>query len=589
MSYFLDHPTGVSPLAWRRRLSCLSTRHASVPWPIRKQHERFMPLQTLTSANASDRSANEETTGRRKKVVVVGGGVGGLVCAGLLAKQGGYEVVLLEKNDVVGGRMQSEYINDWRFDSGPSLLLFPEIYKETLSALGVDMSSLRFEQVLPAAYRVFFSDGDSIDLLNNVDDMKKQLEAKENGAAKGYDMFLAMSKNHLEVGMPYFIERDFTELSDAKGLFDLIPKARVLNPWYLLGPFDLVLRSFFKNDNIRAALTFQTLYVGLTPYNSPGVFSLLPGTEIIDGVYYPVGGFQTIRDAIRDAVERLGVDIRTNTEVDAIYVKHDEDHGGMSVSSIAILNGEECMDVDILVSNRDVAASYNIIREESRDMLRSVNKYAFEKATQIESYDYSCGIISFQWCLNQRVDTLLHHNVFISNRPRKAWKPARSAREVEAYPNFYVHMPSKTDPTASPGGASESMMILLPVANLQQVDVSSSSYHDIIETGRASVLRYLEKVTGIADFESLIVHEKITDPNQWMAKYGLTHGAAFGLSHGLNQLSIFRPPMKDTSISNLYFTGASTRPGNGVPLCMIGARLAAERIIKDSHSGITCP
>jgi phytoene desaturase (3,4-didehydrolycopene-forming) len=510
----------------------------------------------------------------KKHVAVVGGGVGGLVCAGLLAKDERYQVVLLEKNDTVGGRMQSEYIDGWRFDSGPSLLLFPNIYKETLASLGVD--NIEMEQVLPAAYRVFFTDGDSIDLLHDTDDMRAQLELREPGAARGYDKFLEMSKNHLEVGMPYFIERDFTEFSDAKGLFDLIPKASVLNPFYLLGPYDLVLKQFFKSPKIRAAFTFQTLYVGLNPFNSPGVFSLLAGTEIIDGVYYPTGGFEKIRDSLKDAVERLGVEIRTGIEVQAIHVA--QGVAGNSLATGITTNSGEHIDADIVVSNRDVAASYQII-DSKTDFLA---KYASEKVSQLESYDYSCGIISFQWCLNKKVDALLHHNVFISNNARKAWRPARNAREIEEFPNFYVHMPSKTDSTASPGPDSESLMILLPVANLQQID--ESSYDDLIQVGRVSVLRYLEKATGITNFESLIVHEKIIDPPQWRDMYGLTHGAAFGLSHGLNQLSIFRPPIKDAMVSNLYFTGASTRPGNGVPLCMIGARLAAERIIKDSST-----
>lgn len=515
-----------------------------------------------------------------KKVVVVGGGVGGLVCAGLLAKEKGYDVLLLEKNGSVGGRMQSEYIHGWRFDSGPSLLLFPNIYKETLAALGAE--TVQMEQVLPAAYRVFFNDGDFIDLLHNIDDMKDQLELREPGAGRGYEKFLEMSKNHLRVGMPYFIERDFTELSDAKGLFDLIPKASVLNPWYLLGPFDLVLRQFFKSPKIRAAFTFQTLYVGLQPSTAPGVFSLLPGTEIVDGVYYPIGGFEKIRDTMRHAVERLGVDIRTNVEVDTICVEEGHGGGNTMATGVTMVNGEH-VDADIVVTNRDVAESYRIIGAAMNATLPdSIHNYASEKATQLESYEYSCGIVSFQWCLNKKVDRLLHHNVFISNNPQKAWRPARNSQEVEAYPNFYVHMPSKTDSTASPGPTSESLMILLPVANLQQVDKSSASYKDIIETGRASVLRYLEKVTGIVNFESIIVHEKIIDPNEWKERYGLTHGAAFGLSHGLNQLSIFRPPIKDAFISNLYFTGASTRPGNGVPLCMIGARLTAERILKET-------
>ena len=523
--------------------------------------------------------------GKRKKVVVVGGGVGGLVTAGRLVKQGCFEsVTLLEKNAVIGGRMQSETIAGYRFDTGPSLLLFPNTYRETFDALDVDQESLELVEVSPAAYRVFFPDGDKIDLLHNVEDMMQQIESIEVGAGKGYAEFLKMAKKHLDLGMPYFIERDFTALSDAKGLLDLLPQATSINPWHLLGPYDLVLKQFFKSWKLRAAFTFQCLYVGLSPYNAPGVFSLLCGTEMSDGVFYPLGGFQQIRDRMKEAVMKLGVQIETSCPVSKIIV--DETHG-MVVSGVETDAGE-VIPADIVVTNIDLPKSYGIISPANREQADSgVEKYASSKVSTLESYEYSNGIISFNWCLDCRLDILLHHNVFMSDNPRRAWRPAKNAGDLEANPNFYIHMPSKTDPSACPDSNSESVMVLLPVANLQQLDQSPESYSDLIQAGRTAVIRYLSRITGISDFESHIVGEKIIDPIQWEDMYGLKYGAAFGLSHKLDQLSLFRPANKDAVIKGLYFTGASTRPGNGVPLCMIGARLTAERIIKDVTQAIT--
>ena len=215
------------------------------------------------------RPINDNFEASNTPVVVVGGGVGGLAVAGRLAKQG-LKVTLLEKNKDVGGRMQSIHMKDWRFDIGPSLLLFPQKYLETFQELGIDLADIPLKQVLPAAYRVFFADGEQIDLLHDVKEMKKQLEAKEPGAGAGYDEFIAMATKNLEIGMPNFVDRDLTNLSDAKGLLDLLPKATSLNPWHLLGPYDVVLRQFFSSARIRAALTFQTLYVG----TFPRIFSL---------------------------------------------------------------------------------------------------------------------------------------------------------------------------------------------------------------------------------------------------------------------------------------------------------------------------
>jgi len=534
-------------------------------WLQRKEREKRRLYLNATGSESRDQGVECEDM---KRVIVVGGGAGGLACAGRLAKAG-LEVTLLEKNNVVGGRLQSENINGWRFDTGPSLLLFPKTYMETFEHLGIDHGEfLELKRVVPAAYRVFFSDGSAIDLLDDPEDMKKQLEDIEKGAGEGYAGFLDMAKRHLEIGMPYFIERDFTELSDAKGLLDLLPKATSLNPWQLLGPYDLVLRQFFKSDKIRSAFAFQTCYVGLSPYSAPGVFSLLAGTEMSDGVFYPIGGFGKIRDLLYDAAVRHGVKMMVETEVKSIVVD-----AKSNVCGVKLSNGTQ-INADIVVCNRDLPASYDLLES---NISSNIEEYAAMKSSKLSSLDYSNGLLIYCWCIDRKMDDLLHHNVFISNNRKKSWEPARDADEMQQFPNFYVHVPSRTDTTAAPDGC-ESVMVLLPVANLQLTE--KEKYPDMVRKGKESILKSLE-ASGVK-LGQHIVAEKIITPDELGAKYALKYGAAFGLSHNLNQLSLFRPGNKDDVCSGLYFTGASTRPGNGVPLCFISAKLTAERILKDA-------
>ena len=503
-----------------------------------------------------------------KKVVVVGGGVGGLVTAGLLKKGGLDSVRVLEQNSNVGGRLQSVTIEGVRFDTGPSLLLFPDTYQQTFAALGVEGIELR--QIKPAAYRLFFGGnerdkGDSLDLLWDVDDMAAQYERREKGAGDRYRAFLKSARASLELGMPNFIERDLSKI-DARSLVDLIPQAASVNPLELLAPFDLVLRRYFKSDKLRMAFTFQTLYVGLTPYSAPGVFSLLAATELTDGVWYPKGGFGRIRDGIHEAVRSLGVVVETGVRVDGIVVE-----GGRVVG---VRTSAGVVEADVVVCNRDLADAYPLIEGDARAV-----EYAREKDAALSSLSYSSGVISFLWGVDGNVcGKLLHHNVFINTAaPKKAWKPARTPAELCAYPNFYVHVPSKSDTSAAPEGL-ESVMVLLPVASLQG-DVERDM-EGMVATGRQLVIDFLAEALGQDDFGQHIVSETTIDPVEWRRRYGLKHGAAFGLSHGLDQLSIFRPSAEDPSIDGLFFAGASTRPGNGVPLVMIGARLVAERILE---------
>lgn len=511
-------------------------------------------------------SAGEDVGG--KQVVVVGGGVGGLCTAGLLRKQG-FRVKLLEKNAQLGGRLSSEEVDGYRFDTGPSLLLFPRTYIEMFSALGV--TGIELEEIKPAAYRLFFGGdgnaGDTLDLLVDEEQMMAQFEAREKGAGQRYLAFLKMARGALDLGMPNFIERDLSKIG-ASSLLELLPQAAKVNPLELLGPLDLVLRGFFKSVKLRQAFTFQTLYVGLSPYTAPGVFSLLAATELTDGVWYPIGGFKTIRDGIVNAICGLGVEIATSTDVEGIVVD-----GGRVVG---VRTSTGMVEADIVVCNRDLADSYEMIEGDS-----GVVEYAQATHRKLGSKAYSNGVISYLFCVDKRVDKLLHHNVFVNaSDPKGAWRPIKSSAELLQYPNFYVHVPSKTDPTAAPDG-HESIMVLLPVANLQG-DVRNSASDDmdeLVSAGRRVVIEFLTEATGDA-FQDHIVGEKVIDPTEWRRRYGLRFGAAFGLSHGLDQLSLFRPSAEDETIEGLFFTGASTRPGNGVPLVMIGARLVAESIIE---------
>ena len=472
--------------------------------------------------------------------------------------------------------MQSIHMDGWRFDTGPSLLLFPDKYKETFEALGTSLeAAVSLQRVDPIAYRVFFPESPSysIDLLYNVEKMSEQLECLEKGAGKAYPAFLQMARHHLDLGLPYFIDRDFSELKEAKGLLDLLPKLTTINPWQLLGPEELVLRGFFRDPRLRAALTFQTLYVGLAPSNAPAVFTLLAGTELTDGVWYPMGGFGGVRDALRQCTADAGVDIRTNAAVRCIRIEQGAVRG-------VVLEGGEVVEADVVVSNRDLPATYaDLMVGDSADQ----EDYIRKKSNQLVSkLKYSTGVIGYSWCVNKPVSRLRHHNVFLSQEYKKSWTPARGPDDFVQYPNFYVHVPSKTDPTASPAGC-ESVMILLPVANMQQPRGNGSDYSELIEEGRRRILRSFQAAN--VDFtESDIQRELVIDPSQWQEKYGVTHGAAFGLSHSLDQLSLFRPGNKDDNIRGLYFVGASTIPGNGVPLCFIGARLTAERILRDYSS-----
>jgi phytoene desaturase (3,4-didehydrolycopene-forming) len=291
----------------------------------------------------------------------VGGGVGALVAAGRVARAG-HAVTLYEQNDELGGRCTSAAVDvpdvgRFRFDTGPSLLLFPDVYKETFAALGSDLDAVApLRRVSPAAYRVFFAGGarddDDGDNINNndlydVQAMTAQLEALEPGAGAAYTRWLADARLALQVGVREFIDRDFDnwlDLLDPRRLLPLLfgggsGGGGGINPIELLGAHESRLAARFADARIRRLFSFQDLYVGLSPYSAPGVFSLLAATELTDGVFYPTGGFGAVRDGLMSAAAAAGVELVTGTRVTGVDVD-DGNGGGARVTGVTLAGGQ---------------------------------------------------------------------------------------------------------------------------------------------------------------------------------------------------------------------------------------------------------
>jgi phytoene desaturase (3,4-didehydrolycopene-forming) len=504
----------------------------------------------------------------------------------MLAKAG-MKVQLLEKNPEVGGRCQSvdsQKVKGYRWDTGPSLLLLPQKYDDAFKRLGTDLKKeLNLKKVEPA-YRVVFGDETYIDVEYDVLKMTKQMEEFEPGCSSNYYNFLSVSRRMLDFGVERFVDRQFETWQDLVALPELLPKM-LLRGWItipllnMLGPIDWLMQLFFKDERLRAIFTFQTLYVGLTPYSSPGALCLLAGTDLSDGVWYPEGGWRGVRDSLTRLADESGVQTQTNVEVDEVIVE-----GGKAVG-VKMQNGEEKR-ADVVIVNQDLPLAY-------RTLLRNADasgaKGASDFAQDWNKKDYSCGIIAFYWALDREVPFLRQHSIYLGapTNTAKAWKPITSVSDICDKPNFYVHCPRQTDPTAAPAGG-ESMMVLFPIGNLQDMakvgkkptGTKGELYADLKAAAKEAILRRFEE-SGAGEIRQHIVEEFVRDPEDLLDLYGLEHGATFSLSHDLFQLAMTRPPPRSAEVDDLFFVGAGTRPGNGVPLVLMGAGILSEQILAD--------
>ena len=583
--------------------------HARVPAASPRAAWRRSPARSsraVVRASIAEPSppAAAAKAGDKQTAIVVGGGVGGLGMASRLA-HAGYDVTILEKNLDTGGRCRSESFEGkgegYRFDTGPSLMLLPDRYREQFTAVGKNLHDyMKIERVDPA-YRAHFGDHTTLDLLYDTERMRAQLDAVEEGAGGRYIDWLGRARASLDYGVAAFIEKDANSILDFVDLRRVGPLALAVNPIDLLLPQFNQMAKYFKNEKLRALFSYQELYVGLSPYNAPGVFSLLAATELTDGVWYPIGGFDKVRQSLQKLADEEGVKTRLGAEVSKIVTEPLPDETGSAIKGSKAtqrvtgvrLESGEFLNADVVVANPDLPCVW----EQMID--HETFPEAKKEAERWEDAEYSCSVIEFNWCLDETVPDLLHHNVFLSGDYKGSWERPAVVEDFAApkQHNFYCHNPVYTDKSCAPEGGA-SVMVLLPVANInEQAKICKKrglpvpSEEDMVNAAREAVLRRFKEAGK--DIEKNIVSESVTTPSQWQERFNIKHGAVFGLSHGLTQLAAFRPPVRtgipqldSPEVDGLHFVGASTRPGNGVPLVLMGVKVVFEKIMELHGAGV---
>ena len=497
-----------------------------------------------------------------KRVAVIGAGVGGLAAA-IRLRSMGFDVEVFEKNSVIGGRMGRLRGSGFTFDTGPTLLLMTDVYRELFEFAARDVDD--YVELVPLSpnYRVHFGDGDSMVISRSLPELIPELERIEPGVTPRFYRFLEDSCLKYRIGRQEFVERDFERVGDFFGVRNLrlLLKTRAVNNYYRS------ISKFFKTEKLRQTFSFQTMYLGLSPFEAPAVYALLPYTELAeDGLWFPRGGMYELVEAMVRLARDLGVRINLNSPVKEIVVADGRAHG-------VRVNGEE-VGADAVLANADLPYVYRKL------LPRSAGEGDFKwKLRKREKLLYTASSFMLYLGLDVKLDHMAHHNVYLSARYRENFEQIFSKRRLPDDPSFYTNVPSRTDRDAAPAGM-EALYVLVPTPHLgENVDWERES-----GPFKERVYDLLEKKAKIPDIRRHIVYEKVKTPLDWLADYNLEEGAAFGIGHGIFQVGYFRPPLASKTVRGVYFVGASTRPGTGVPLVTIGAKLAAERIGRDLGS-----
>jgi phytoene desaturase len=324
--------------------------------------------------------------------------------------------------------------------------------------------------------------------------------------------------------------------------------------------------TYFKDPRLQAAFSFQNMYLGLSPYDAPATFSLLQYTELGDGVWFPRGGMYRTIETLEKIAAGLGVRFRYGTPVAKINVAGNRATGVTLEDSITL-------SADVVVANADLPYVYSVLLPDDGSAARLYRK------------KFTSSALMFYWGVKgEKSPELLHHNVFLADDEYKAsFDRIFGDLSLPEKPSFYVNAPSRTDPSFAPHDG-DSLMVLVPVGHMNADN--SQDWGALKDRARASVIERLEGI-GVKDLAGRIVFEETMGPPEYKERLNLAKGSAFGLSHNFLQVGYLRPHNRHPRYGNLYFAGASTHPGTGLPIVLLSAKLTVERIIKEQT--VTAP
>lgn len=496
---------------------------------------------------------------KQKQVVIIGAGIGGLCAAARLAHDG-YQVSIYEKEAVVGGRAHVIKQDGYTFDTGPTILMMTDVLYDTFAYCGEDLDQYVSLSQLEPNYKTWFPDGETIEVSSNLPRFTKELARIDPKAPEQFYRFFADVAKIYRLARSKFIDKNFDKLSD---FIDISAGIELLKGRGLYKLYNFVSR-YFTDWRLRQLFSFQSMYLGVTPYEAPAVYSVVSYMETGLGIWYPQGGMHALPRALQKLCEKLGVTIYLNTPIEKILI---EDARVQGVS----LPDKKVAKADIVISNADLTYAYRELIDTQHRKKYSNNK--------IETLKQASSALLFYWGVDHDLPDMLHHNVYFSEDFKHNLEEIFHERVLPKDPAFYVYIPTKTDPELAPKGKNV-MYILVPVPNLK----SDVDWDKAVAQTRERVLERLKTIMRI-DVKNHIETEAVFTPEDFLTKFNLTDGSAFGLSHYFFQSGYFRPHNVSRDVKGLYFTGASTYPGSGVPMVTLSGKLVAERINHDYKHG----
>lgn len=498
---------------------------------------------------------------RKQKVIIIGSGFGGLGAGARLAARG-FDVQIFEKRDKPGGRGYVYEIDGFKFDGGPTVITAPFMFDDIFALAGRRREDYVEFVKLDPFYRIFNHEGRFLDYNDDHQFILSQIEQWNPADKLGYEKFMGTTKAIFEKGFIELADQPFLHLGD---MIRVIPDLLKLQSYKTVYQYAA---QFVENEFLRRCFSFHPLLVGGNPFDTTSIYAMIHYLEREWGIHYARGGTGAVVYALVQLIEELGGRFHTDAEVAEILVD------GKRATGIRLADGT-VHQADHVISNADVAFTYlNLIPGKARSLRNS--DFRWRKLTR---YSMSLFVIYFGTKKRYNDGRLAHHNIILGERYQGLLDDIFHKKVLADDFSLYLHMPTLTDPSLAPAG-QEAFYVLSPVPHLGgEVDWTQAA-----RPYRDAIMQFLE-ANYLPDLQANIVAEHFIDPLHFQQTLNSHMGSAFSVEPVLTQSAWFRPHNRSEDFENLYFVGAGTHPGAGLPGVLSSAKIAENLILEAAGQG----
>lgn len=499
----------------------------------------------------------------KPRAIVIGGGITGLASSALLAREG-YDVTMLEKQDYVGGRAGSMEVDGFRFDTGPSWYLMPEVFDHFFKLMGTSADEQLDLRRLDPAYRVYFEGYDEpIEVWSDRQKTIELFEEIEPGSGKKIAKYLDSAEDTYEIAKRRFLFTSFQSFTTLlrSDVVKRIPKLAKL----LTQSLHTFASKTVRDQRLQQVLGYPAVFLGSTPFKTPSMYHLMSHLDLTDRVLYPMGGFTQVMQRIEAIAKDAGATIRTNAEVKRIIVENDHATG------VELVDGTR-LDADIVVGTAD---------------LHHVETKLLEPQYQTYPEQYwqtrvaGPGALLLYLGVEGDVPALDHHTLLFA----RDWRTNFDAifgkhTKIPDTASIYVCKPSALDPDVAPKGKTN-LFVLVPIP--PDTTLGTSPETDLEAVGDR-IIAQIGEWTNTPDLAERVIVRRQASPADFARNMNIWKGSALGPAHVLKQSAFFRSGNKSKKVRGLYYAGSSSIPGIGLPMCLISAEVLIKRLRGDTST-----